>query len=397
LDDAPAILKAAIGEEDPLKLRSIFEVSVNRTTVLHQAGANRIELVADHGSLVAGEHSASISEIELELLDGSRDGIFSLARQLAAIVPLRLGVQSKSERGYRLLAGKERLAVKAEPIALSRDGDTATLFETIAAACIRQFRLNEDTLLVHGNPGSLHQARVALRRLRSALSMFKPMLDGPEFARFQRDYRGLATNLGTVRDVDVVIDKIDHDAALERLQIARRQRLDTVIETLNSDAVRTLMLDFVEWLSIGSWRSREDVKDFRSAPALVTAATVLDRLRRKVKRRGTHLARLDEADRHQVRIASKKLRYAAEFFSDLYVGKKAAHRQAAFLDTIEDLQSSLGHLNDLASGRALLRNLDIADADSILATGKKANRDRLLARAEEAHARLLDVKRFWRS
>lgn len=56
--------------------------------------------------------------------------------------------------------------------------------------------------------------------------------------------------------------------------------------TLNSDAVHRLMLDFVEWLSIGEWRTRDETRELREVLALVTAVQMLDRLRRKIKRGG---------------------------------------------------------------------------------------------------------------
>jgi triphosphatase len=119
-------------------------------------------------------------------------------------------------------------------------------------------------------------------------------------------------------------------------------------------------------------------------------------LRRRVKRRGDHLAKLDEGTRHRVRISGKKLRYAAEFFAGLYPGKKAGRRREALLDALEDLQTHLGHLNDLTSGRALFADLGIENADSILAAGKKGDPSRLLPKAEDAFDRLIDAKRFWR-
>jgi inorganic triphosphatase YgiF len=396
LEDAPSILIDALGDKGASRLGPAFTVAVNRTKVIHEIGADRIELVADQGRVVVGDRESPIAEIELELLDGSQAALFDLARRIAAIVPLRLGVQSKSARGYALLAGREALSVKATPITLSRDGDTATLFEAVASACIRQFRLNEERLLITGAPASLHQARVALRRLRTALSIFDDMLAGPELDRFQAEFRTLASTLGTVRDVDVMIDKIDHEPTLERLRVARTRRYDAVVQTLESETVRRLMLDFVAWLSIGEWRTREATGDTRTVPALVSAARILDKLRRRIKKRGHKLADLDEHDRHRVRIVGKKLRYAAEFFAALYPGKKAGHRREQFLDGIEDLQTALGHLNDLASGRALFAALDIPDADKILATGKKGDAKRLLAAAERAYAELIGTKRFWR-
>lgn len=156
------------------------------------------------------------------------------------------------------------------------------------------------------------------------------------------------------------------------------------------------MLDFVEWLSIGEWRTRDETRELREVLALVTAVQMLDRLRRKIKRGGKNLAELDEHERHGLRIVGKKLRYTAEFFADLYRDKKAVQHREAFLEAMENLQTELGHLNDLASGRVVLEKLGIANADAILASGKEGDPERLLADAEKAYARLVATKRFWR-
>ena len=396
LDDAPAIIVKALGKKRVQQLAPVFRVKVNRTTIVHESDRNCIELVVDQGFAIADGREMPIAEIELELLDGNREALFTLASRLSALVPLRLGVQSKSERGYALLKGKNGLCVKAEPITLSPDNDTASLFEAVAGSCVRQFRLNEDKLLKTREPLALHQARVALRRLRSALSTFTGMLEGPGLDRFRAGFRKLSSKLGTVRDVDVMIAKIDHEPALEQLRFARTQRYNLVLDTLNSAATRSLMLDFVEWISIGHWRTRQETSELRDASGLVTASRTLDRLRHKMKRRGKHLSQLDEHDLHRVRIIGKKVRYTAEFFADFYRSKKEDHRREQFLTATKNLQTALGHLNDLASGRALFDELRIADADEILATAVKSDRERLLVQADKAYHDLIEVKRFWR-
>ena len=394
LDDVAALIGDALSSGE--RPHPIFTVAVNRTAIVHDDGTNRIELVADQGRVLAGDRESAICEIELELLDGDRAALFALAATIAARVPLKLGILTKSERGYALLAGADPTSVKATPIRLTRGIDSATLFEAIAAACLRQFRLNEDLLLATGAAEALHQARVGLRRLRSALSIFEPMLAGPKFGRFQGELRDLAGLLGRVRDVDVMIDKLDDAEALRRLAAAREARLAAVTAALGSAPVRALMLDLVAWIAIGPWREAADRADLRARPATDFAAAALDRLRRRVKRRGRHLAELDETARHRVRIAGKKLRYAAEFFASLYPGKKPGRRREALLDALEKLQTQLGHLNDLASGRDLLAELGIADADTALAAGRKGDPARLLPKAEDAYERLIDAKRFWR-
>jgi triphosphatase len=221
LEDAPSILADALGTIKVAKLAPAFTVEVNRTKVVRENGLDCIELVSDEGRVIAGQLESPIAEIELELIGGRREALFELAHQVARLAPVRLGVQSKSERGYALVSGKQPSSIKAEPITLSRDCDTAALFEAVAGACIRQFRLNEDKLVAAGSPASLHQARVALRRLRSALSTFTDMLAGPELDRFRNDFGTLASSLGTVRDIDVMITKIDREPVLARLRAAR--------------------------------------------------------------------------------------------------------------------------------------------------------------------------------
>ena len=370
LDDVSPVVDAALRGAGAAP-QPVFAVEVNRTSMIHDGGASRIELVIDRGRILADDRASPIAEIELELLEGDRKALFALAHRISDRVPVRLGVQSKAERGYVLL-DKEVASIKAEPIPLDRNIDAATLFEIIAGACIRQVRLNEDKLLVTGAPAALHQTRVGLRRLRSALSIFKPMLAGAELDRFQGDLRRLAALLGKVRDVDVMIEKIADQATLEQLHRARVIRYEAAMSALNSPEVRRLMLDFIEWVSVGTWQEEESVAELRAMPAPIFAASVLDRLRRRIKKKGTHLDKLDEEERHRVRIIGKKLRYAAEFFSGLYTEKKATRRREAFLAGIEDLQSALGHLNDLASGRTLFEELGIGNVDLAAIVGKMA-------------------------
>lgn len=389
-------LAEALGGNRPQRPSPIFVVNVRRTSVVRTQGTSRIELVADQGSLIAGDRHCPVLEIELELLDGDRLALFALAREIGRRVPLRLGVRSKSERGYALLDGTAAPSVKAEPVRVAADMEAGTAFGVIASACLRHFRLNEDKLLATGRPQPLHQARVALRRLRSALSIFKDILAGPEHDRLRAELRWISGLLGDVRNIDVMIARIEDRKAIRQLRAARKRRHAALVEALDSPRMRSLMLDLAEWIAIGSWRDDDAAAALRATPAPVFAHKVLGKLRRRLKKRGRHLARLDESERHEIRIIAKKLRYAAEFFAELYPGKKPKRRREAFLAATEDLQTILGELNDLASGRTLLAALGVADPDDILATGQRHDPDKLMANAEDAYDALFDVQRFWR-
>lgn len=384
-------LAEKVGAKALGRIAPVFETDVERTVFAVEAAGADVELAVDAGELRSGERSGPISELELELRGGSPQILFDLARQLNEAVPLRLGVRSKSERGYALVAGGAPEAVKAEPIRLDRNGDAADAFRTIARSCIRHFRLNEALLLQSGEAESLHQARVGLRRLRSAFSLYRKLLAGDGQAELLRaEARWLAAELGEVRNIDVLIPRCGGEVR-DRLIAARARTFAHVRGELASARTRLLMIDLTEWLAVGAWQSRPADPAGVHEQVLPFARDLLERRRRRLKRRGRGLAGLDDADRHKVRIEAKKLRYAAEFFASLCTTEKAKREQETFVEALKALQDQLGELNDLVVGPEVLAKLEI---DSAL-PGSGA-RDRLLADADEAYAKLMRAKRFWR-
>lgn len=373
----------------PAELEIAFVSEVERDVRHVTLGGAQIEIALDEGQVRAGERASAICELELELKGGEAQPLFALAHELNALVPLRIGVRSKAERGHALGRNADAAVIKSEPLTLDPDGDTRKGFAAIATACIRHFRLNEPLLLEAGDADALHQTRVALRRLRSAFSSFKRLLAGdPRAATLSRELRWLAGELGDARDLDVLIPKLEaHHRA--RLVAARALALSEAKSALNSLRARTLMLDLAEWLAIGAWRVEPADPALAREPIAVLAARLLCGHRRRLKRRGQNLSALDDHHRHKARIEAKKLRYATEFFASLWTDKKARARLCDFLAALEDLQDQLGALNDqVAAGRLLERH-------GIETDDHPRGRKRLLRKAEKAFDRLMKVKPFW--
>ena len=378
-------------EDRPLAAQ--FVSDVRRRTRQLSIGDADIEVAVDTGEMRAGVASAPLSELELELKAGPAGPLFELAREINRKVPLRLGVRSKSERGYALADGNAGTSFKAEPILLDPAADARVAFVALANSCLRQFRLNEASLMTSGGAAPLHQARVGLRRLRSAFSLFRPLLADDARAEVLRaEVRWLASELGEVRNLDVLVQHVDAGAR-EQVADARAQAFDHARTELMALRTRLLMIDIAEWLALGEWRTRP-VDPARGEPTIrAFAAEQLDRYRKRLERRGKGLACLDDAQRHDARIEAKKLRYAAEFFASLYDDRKARRRHAAFTGAIEALQEHLGELNDEATGQDLLARLGL---DATLPIIGKHARKRHLAKAEDAYDALMDTKRFWR-
>jgi inorganic triphosphatase YgiF len=352
-------------------------------------------MVLDRGAVVAGDRRSSICEIELELKSGDVAALFAFARKLDAAAPLRLGVLTKAERGYGLVDPAVP-AFRADAIDLHRDTTAGQALQHIVQACLRQFRLNEDLLLIGQTPEALHQARVALRRLRSALSIFKVLIADEASAELRETLRWLANALGPARSIDVLVSRAPPGALRDRLEAARHDAYAQVKAILASAQARGLMLDLAQWSASGEWLGAVDAAEFRDQRASIFARTALDRLRRKVKRGGEDLVGLDDQARHELRKDAKKLRYAAEFFAVQCDRKRQRRRYKRFVAALEALQDALGALNDLVTAPAVLTELGIANSPDTMAVLFPGSRKKLLEAAGEAHAALVDAGRFWR-
>jgi len=361
----------------------------HRTHGVIDADSGEIEWAVDDGAIRAGGGATRLCEIELELRGGSPGQLFDLAHRIADRLPVRIAVISKAERGYRLLDQTADAPAHAEPILLDRDAGVGTAFSAIAHACLRQFRLNEPLVLEAGDPEPVHQARVALRRLRTALWLHRPLFaDDPHVAPLDAELRWLTGRLGEVRNIDALMPRLDADFG-DRLRTAREQAMVAVRADLASDRARLLMIDIVEWLAVGAWRNPA----LPAAEIVPFAVEALDAVRKRLKRRGKKLAKLSSKKRHKVRITAKKLRYAAEFFAPLFPSPKAARRSAAFREAVSALQDCLGALNDLDLER---RVLERAGIDPGKPRAHRKRRAKLLRRAERAYDELIEAKRFWR-
>lgn len=386
----PALLEKHGGGLEP-----VFEVIARRRTWQLASSDTKLEIAIDQGEVIAGGRQAPFSEIEIELLEGKPDAVFALARRMDAVAPLRLGVLAKAERGIRLLE-TEKDAEEAGHVELSPDMPPAEAFTTIAHACLRQYRLNETILLARRSAEAVHQARVALRRLRSAMLLFRKLLPGEGTARLKDRIRALARTYGEARDFDVLAGAAEESSLRAKLESARDDAYTRLEAALAGDAARHLMIDLAEWLAIGAWRADPATSALRGMPLKLFAGKALDRLRRKVRRDGRHLAALGDEARHQFRKDVKKLRYGIEFLGWLFTGGKRERHRRKFLKALKKLQEELGSLNDLVTAESRFSALGLSETpegERFLAAWRKQS---LLRQAAGFRHDLLEEKPFWR-
>jgi triphosphatase len=355
-------------------LTPIFGSDVRRTVWhLRLAQGAEVELALDQGELRHGDQHEPISEIELELKSGTPEALFDLALQLQEQVPLRVGNLSKSARGYALQAPVAAAAVKARPVVLSRDLCVDEGFRVIAGNCLAQMQDNEPGVVQGLDPEWIHQMRVGMRRLRSALRLFAPWIPFPP--ALQQELAWLSGELGAARDADVladstlpkVIEACPQEAdwlPLKRLAstIARKKRQQAAAAVASVRYSR-LMLGLVGWLQAMRWHDSLDEAALGALaePLEKRATQILDRRHKKLIKSGKRLKHGTPEERHQVRIAAKKARYATEFFQSLH----PAGRVKRYVRRLAALQDALGWLNDAAVASRLLRGVEVDHPDLV--------------------------------
>ncbi len=352
-------------------LAPVFETRIRRQIRhLSPRPGITIELALDQGEIVApGGLSLPVHEAELELIEGSDTAaLYDLARAIHAEVPVRLEMLTKSARGYALSSGATPVSVKATKLTLDPAATVEESLSTIVRHCLGHMMANEPVTRQGQDPEGVHQMRVALRRLRSALQIFRPFIPAEQMDSLGPRVKALADALGPAREWDVFLGELlppvaqalpGHDgiAALEAAARAARDRGYALVRSTLADPAHTaLLLDLAAWVDGREWRNQpvSEQSTLLLSPVTDMAGALLGKRHRQARKRGRGFAKLAAAPRHELRISLKKLRYAADFFRSLYEGK-ALRR---FLEELATLQDHLGHLQDVATVDKLVADLE---------------------------------------
>jgi inorganic triphosphatase YgiF len=331
----------------------------------------RIEAAIDQGEIrtFKGDAVVPISEIEIELKNGDPRVIFDVALQLLEVAPIRIETRSKAERGYQLLGtdGLTPQAVLVGPVALDPAMSAEAALERIGRRCLTHLLSNEQAALA-GEPEGIHQMRVAVRRLRSALLALKRPLQKKHYRWASEELRWLAHTLGPVRNLDVfaaylippVTQALSAGPEFERLIDAterrRRAALDRAKQLIRSERYTETMLRLLRWFLIRGWRDQEISEHavVLLAPVVDVAPDLIERHHRKARKRSKKFEKLTATQRHRLR-ALKHLHYIVEFLGSLFDRDRI--RPFEFLKSLQD---DLGYANDVRVAHDLVDQISEA-------------------------------------
>lgn len=373
LNYLPADLRVrllALAGADAFEPRFVSMVH-RRVTRLHVSQGSEIELAIDHGAINANGRETSISELELELKRGTRADLYRVALKLAEIVPLRINMRSKAERGHALAKGELARAKHAAPIQIDTDASIEEAYSTILSHCLDHLMANQAAALEATSSEGLHQMRVALRRLRSALLVFGRVMDGEFEEDLMRDAKWLTRAIGRARNYDVVVSDIMSPALVtEGADAADTIRLSTLVAAaqeyreeawraaraaIRAKRTTRFILRLALYLDTQGWREGHNRHDVNAmcAPLKDFAASALDKRFKRVRRLAREISDLAVLDRHELRKRLKKLRYTMSFFASLYPQEASG----AYLHRLSNLQKVLGSLNDLETAQVIIQEM----------------------------------------
>lgn len=320
-------------------------------TALAEVADDRVDVL--EGGVVA----RSFREVEVELRD-------SAPTELVPAVAARLRKAGAAKPGgtsklVRALGPRAQEPAEGRPAAL--DPDEATVRDVVAAAIgggVTRLLRHDPGVRLGGDPEDVHQARVAVRRLRSDLRTFRVVVDDARAAGLADELRWLGAVLGAVRDADVLDERLRAQAAglpaadaeaaavlLDRLAPERDAATVAARQVMDTDRYVALVDRLVAAATEPPVVAEAGVRARKRLPAYVKGPW--RHLQRAVE--GLDGDPPDEA-LHEVRIRAKRLRYAAEAVAPV-IGRRATRLARA----AAALQAVLGDFQDAVVAEDWLR------------------------------------------
>ena len=432
------------GSREPLGIR--YETDIRRVVRRIRTRGAVVELAFDSGAILAFEQALPVCELEIELVSGSYEAMLALTGRWRERFGLIVDPRSKAERGDRLADGVDAPPPrKAKPPRFAAGASAREALKAAVDECLDQVMRNAIELADGGGrersgrpivEGAeyVHQVRVGLRRLRSALRTFRGWVEAPP-VEIEQGARRLFGRLSGSRDRDVVREEIVpllERAGAPSLALPAQADAADAGEVLRSADAQGFLMDCIAWSArLAASPAEPPARTSAPQPAVEGAgaaapaegfeagtpdepapgplvsrapspAEPLDRLAARRLRKwhralvedGRRFASLDVASRHRLRKRSKRQRYAVEFLAPLFRPKRVRDYVAA----LSKVQDALGELNDLSMAADLYRPALEADPKLWFVLGWLSARGEAVAeRAQRALDEFAKVEEPWRS
>ena len=341
-----------------------------RRLVIPLGDGLRAALLAGKLCAVAGEEP-----VARLILSGTDQHVLRLAGELAADLPLLPPAASLAEAGRALSRGTVPRPRRQGPPNLADSPTVESALRGAIGHLLEVVLRHAPACRPEAGPEAVHQARVGVRRLRSILRTFRGAADCPALRHFDDGLKALAGRFAPARDWDVFLNGVGAAAASALsaqnqadkrfgalLRCAEQERdlaYEALWQTLGSGDFRLLIIEGLTLIHTTPWREPPagvdpDERALRlEQPLRHFAVAALRKRWRRLCRNDVDIEKLAANLLHELRLDTKRLRYAAELFAPLFPGKQTRR----FLRRLSAVQEDLGSANDSAVARALAASL----------------------------------------
>ncbi|MBJ8419510.1 CYTH and CHAD domain-containing protein [Acinetobacter courvalinii] len=379
------VLREVLGEA-PAELELQFQTNVQRTFHVFEFEGSHIEVCLDDGEIRTPTNHARICEVEFELKQGSAQELIQFAKTWVDQYQLWLDVRSKAERGNLLAQGKVvSAATKAKSLNLDKDVSAEQAIQQIIENTLNHILPNAAAIADGiAEADHIHQARVGLRRLRSALKHFSNwsvQIDPMWESQLADIFRAL----GQSRDNDAIQDSVvplvkqvcDFDFPFP-------ENVDANIAGLLSDSKTTQLFLSLFSFSYSDQQSKSKLSK--------QAAKSLTKLYQKILKDAAQFSTLDIEQQHRTRKRVKQLRYCIDFIAGIYPEKQVQQ----FLNKLQPIQEYLGFYNDLFVAEQIFEQQAAKHSQFLFALGwVKAQQPHVAKKAAKKLQGLSAQDAFW--
>jgi len=259
---------------------------------------------------------------------------------------------------------RQRRPRKSEPAQVAKRATAAEVLTANLEHSMDDIAWNASCALEGSDAEAVHQLRVALRRLRTLLSLYRKLISPDRHARLRTLARAVNADLGRARECDVFLNELlppvlrsfagnaDLAALGEAAKSERNAQWEEARQALRAADYSALMDAaglLIHELRFLSGEAGETL----AAPAIKFARKKLERRHQRLREAARHLKRMTAEERHRLRITVKKQRYSAELFASLFPRAGTA----SYIKALARVQSALGLMNDVTGLRRELETL----------------------------------------
>lgn len=369
-----------------------FETEIERSTTLFNFQNSQIIVELDRGFMNVNHDQFEIYEVKFKLKQGTIQDLISFILPRVKRYGLWLDTRHTVQQGFQFAQDiHETPAQLQTPLNLDKSNSTEIALKKVIYNCLQHLLPNSTAIASgHFNSDHIHQVRVAIRRLRSALKTFENWSQHIDLS-WETELTNLFRNLGRSRDLSMISEEL-----LPKLVLLNAPKIQLDIEPLDenkkiSDLFKSLNFESLALSLIQFIYQNTNEQSTKSVKK--TIHKNLDKLHQSIKLDAENFLSLEIEDRHRTRKRLKRLRYSLEFISSLY----GEHAVKGYIKRLKPAQESLGKYNDFIVAENRLKPYVPTQPEIWFALGWiAAEKQHLLVQSQQDLLHFAQAIPFWK-